>query len=121
MPSVCSSCTKPVEGKFLVCPSCKASFRLGKNCSALTDTAYIKISNVKREERACQACKFSMGSGDSDGSLVPHFFTVNTTLDQLTALEMLVSKVEDLLSFKETCEKLADTVTEIETSIDLLS
>lgn len=122
MPSVCSVCRKPVEGKFLVCSGCGEGFHLGKNCSAITDSAYTKMSTVKRETWMCQTCKSGTSSNQSNASLDPHFSAINSKLDQLTStVEMLMVKVEELLSFKATCEKMAETVSDIQTSIDFLS
>ncbi|KAG0415027.1 hypothetical protein HPB47_007832 [Ixodes persulcatus] len=61
------------------------------------------------------------GGPDQIGQIT-QFTAVNKKLDQLrTTVELLAGKVEELLAFKATGEKVAETVVEIQSSIDFLS
>lgn len=130
MSTVCVVCSKslPPDGKVLTCSICCAAFHIGKNCSTVTEGTFNKMSTVKRETWLCQACKMPTGRQDvldaspGDASLAQQFTAVNKKLDQLrTTVELLAGKVEELLAFKATGEKVAETVVEIQSSIDFLS
>ncbi|KAG0434756.1 hypothetical protein HPB47_018902 [Ixodes persulcatus] len=63
-----------------------------------------------------------LDASPGDASLAQQFTAVNKKLDQLrTTVELLAGKVEELLAFKATGEKVAETVVEIQSSIDFLS
>lgn len=79
------------------------------------------MSIERREAWSCQACKKS-GAATSDASFSHQLTSVSQKLDQLTTtVGALVVKVEELLVFKSTAERLAETVGEVQKSIEFLS
>lgn len=123
MSNICALCSQllPTDGKFLTCMLCKRGYHLGKNCSAVTEGTYTKMSIERREAWSCQACKQS-GAATSDASFSHQLTSVSQKLDQLTTtVGALVVKVEELLVFKSTAERLAETVGEVQKSIEFLS
>lgn len=126
MPDTCSTCTKPVDGKCLSCSRCKRCYHFGKNCSSISKNAFSKMSTAEREAWTCSSCESSTSnhsdSDDCEASFAHEFSAVNSKLDRLTVtVEALVTDVAELLHFKDTVEKVAETVTEIQKSIEFLS
>nr|XP_054931478.1 uncharacterized protein LOC129386958 [Dermacentor andersoni]XP_054931479.1 uncharacterized protein LOC129386958 [Dermacentor andersoni] len=126
MPDTCSTCTKPVDGKCLSCSRCERCYHCGKNCSIISKNAFSKMSTAKHETWTCPSCESSTSnhsdSDDCDASFGHEFSAVNSKLDQLrVTVEALTTKVAELLQFKDTVEEGAETVTEIQKSIEFLS
>lgn len=130
MSSVCVACSKalPLDGKLLTCSACNGAYHLGKSCSAVAEGTFTKMTTVKRETWLCQPCRSAVAkqpctdSNPGDASIAQQFTAVNKKLDQLrSTVELLAGKVEELLAFKATGEKVAESVAEIQSSIDFLS
>lgn len=127
--SDCTICAEPLplDDKFLKCSVCKDDYHLGKNCSTVTESAFSKMSSAKRESWVCPECKKQAvkqsvaGAKSDDAALAQQLLTVNDKLDRLTStVETLTGRVEELLTFKATGERTAQTVLEIQGSLDSL-
>lgn len=112
----------------MTCCQCRAGYHPGKSCSAVTDSAYSKMTAAKRENWKCQTCLNDAGKqseavsdqgGDSSSSQLS---AVNSKLDSLTTtIEALVRTVQDLVDFKTTVEEVASNVQEVKDKIGTLS
>lgn len=129
MSSSCAECSEllPPDGKFLTCCKCEAGYHPRKSCSAVTESAYSKMTAAKRENWKCQTCRNDSGKqsetvsdrGDDPSSQLS---AVNSKLDSLTTtIEALVRTVQDLVDFKTAVQDVASNVQEVKENIGTLS
>lgn len=129
MSALCDACSEPLppDGKYLTCATCTDDYHVGKNCSNITDAKFAKMSTAKRGTWECQACKThtqkpgtaASNPGDASAAMLS---TVNEKLDVLkTTVDALTAKVAELLTVKDACGKLAESVAEVQKFAEHLS
>lgn len=129
MSTICDACSEPLppDGKYLTCATCTDGYHVGKNCSNITDAKFAKMSAAKRGAWECQACKTqteklgttASNSGDASSAMLS---AVHEKLDALkNTVDALTAKVGELLTVRDVCGKLAESVGEVQKFAEHLS
>lgn len=112
------------EDRYVECSSCASLYHLGQECSGVAEGTFSAMSAKRRDKWRCKTCRSgdaSQGGSSQLTAIAEKLSLLDSTREQVDALSLIPSKIDELLCLKSEIEAVNTKMQEIHDSVEFLS